>query len=277
MTKPNPYQPSKRPQDEAAAAPAEAAQGDMVYGRHAVLSMLEGERPVNKIWLLRSLEKDPLFPKVRQLAKAKGASVMLTERGKLDQLTEGAAHQGIVASVATQAYVDLDEVIEKAKAHPQPLVVLLDGVEDPHNLGAIIRSAECAGAHGVVIPQRRSASLTGVVEKTAAGALAHMPVARVVNLPRAIEELKDAGFWVVGAEASGDRWLYDVDLTGPIALVIGSEGEGMHRLVTEKCDFVAKLPLLGKTTSLNASVAAGVMLYEAVRQRVAKDASLLNS
>lgn len=248
---------------------------DMVWGRHAVLAALEGDRPVNKIWLLRSLEKDALFAQVRKLAKPKGATVQLTERGKLDSLTNGAAHQGVVASVATHAYLELEDLIEAAKQHPHPLLVLLDGVEDPHNLGAIIRSAECAGAHGVVIPQRRSAALTGVVEKTAAGALEHMPVARVVNLPRAIEELKKAGFWVVGAEASGDRLLYGVDLTGAIALVIGSEGEGMHRLVTEKCDFVARLPLLGETTSLNASVAAGVMLYEAVRQRVAKDPELL--
>ncbi len=251
--------------------------GELVWGRHAVLAILEGDRPVNKIWLQRSLEKDSLFAQVRRLAKPKGASVQLTERGKLDQLSGGAAHQGIVASVATHAYTDLDDLIAQAKTHPQPLLVLLDGVEDPHNLGAIIRSAECAGAHGVVLPQRRSASLTGVVEKTSAGALEHMPVARVVNLPRAIEEIKDAGFWVVGAEASGDRLIYDVDMTGPIALVIGSEGQGMHRLVTEKCDFVAKLPLLGQTTSLNASVAAGVMLYEAVRQRVAKYPELLRS
>lgn len=255
--------------------PPDKPDGELVWGRHAVMATLEGERPVNKIWILRSLEKDSLFGAVRHLAKAKGASVQLTERGKLDQLTSGAVHQGIVASVASHAYLDLDAVIAKAKAQPQPLLVLLDGVEDPHNLGAIIRTAECAGAHGIVLPQRRSASLTGVVEKTSAGALEHMPVARVVNLPRAIEDLQEAGFWIVGAEASGDRLIYDVDLTGPIALVIGSEGQGMHRLVAEKCDFVAKLPLLGHTTSLNASVAAGVMLYEAVRQRLAKSPELL--
>lgn len=243
-------------------------EGELIWGRHAVISMLEGDRPVNKIWLLRSLEKDSLFAQVRRLAKPKGATVQLTERGKLDALVQGENHQGVVASVATHAYTELSEIIEKAKEQPNPLIVLLDGVEDPHNLGAIIRSAECAGAHGVVIPQRRSASLTGVVEKTAAGALEHMPIARVVNLPRAIEELKEAGFWVVGAEASGDRWIYDVDLKGAIAIVIGGEGQGMHRLVAEKCDFVAKLPLLGKTTSLNASVAAGVVLYETVRQRI---------
>lgn len=247
----------------------EKTAGEIIWGRHAVLSMLEGDRPVNKVWLLRALEKDAIFAQVRRLAKAKGATVQLTERGKLDALTNGENHQGVVASAATHEYLDLSDLITKAKEHQEPLIVLLDGIEDPHNLGAIIRSAECAGAHGIVLPQRRSASLTGVVEKTAAGALEHMPIARVVNLPRAIEELKEAGFWVVGAEASGDRWIYDVDLTGAIALVIGSEGAGMHRLVTEKCDFVAKLPLLGKTTSLNASVAAGVMLYEAVRQRLA--------
>lgn len=247
----------------------EVPEGEMVWGRHSVVSMLEGDRPVNKVWLLRTLEKDPLYAQVRRLAKGKGAIVQLTERGKLDQLTSGENHQGIVASAAAHKYLELSDLILKAKEHSEPLIVVLDGIEDPHNLGAIIRSAECAGAHGVVIPQRRSASLTGVVEKTAAGALEHMPIARVVNLVRAIEELKDSGFWVVGAEASGDRWIYDVDMKGAIALVIGGEGEGMHRLVTEKCDFVAKVPMLGKMTSLNASVAAGVMLYEAVRQRLA--------
>jgi 23S rRNA (guanosine2251-2'-O)-methyltransferase len=244
-----------------------APSGELVWGRHAVLAVLESDRPVNKVFVLRSLEKDSLFAQVRRLAKLKGATVQLTERGKLDQLTGGAAHQGLVASVATHAYTDLDELIAKAKAHPQPLLVLLDGVEDPHNLGAIIRTAECAGAQGVILPQRRSASLTGVVEKTSAGALEHLPVARVGNLGRAIEAVKEAGFWVVGAEASGDRLLYDLDLTGAIALVIGGEGQGMHRLVKESCDFVARLPLLGQTTSLNASVAAGILLYEAVRQR----------
>lgn len=238
-----------------------------VWGRHAVLAALEGDRPVNKVWLLRSLENDPLAAQVRRLAKGKGAIVQHAERGKLDELVGGEAHQGVVASVATASYLELDELITRAMTAPQPLLVLLDGVEDPHNLGAIIRTAECAGAQGVVIPQRRSASLTGVVEKAAAGALAFMPVARVVNLPRAIDQVKEAGFWVVGAEASGDRMLYDVDLKGPIALVIGGEGEGLHRLVAEKCDFLARLPLLGQIPSLNASVAAGIMLYEAVRQR----------
>lgn len=248
---------------------SEKLEGELVWGRHAVVSVLESERSVNKVFLQRVLERDALFAQLRKLAKPKGAVVQLVEKAKLDALTQGQAHQGVVASVASQDYLELSELVEKAKAKTNPLLVVLDGIEDPHNLGAIIRSAECAGAQGVVIPTRRSASLTGTVEKSAAGALAHMPIARVGNLVRALEDLKEAGYWLVGADAGGDRFIYDVDLKGPIALVIGGEGAGMHRLVTETCDFVAKLPLLGTTPSLNASVAAGVMLYEAVRQRLA--------
>lgn len=248
---------------------------DLIWGRHAVLAVLEGDRPVNKVWLLRSLERDSLFAQVRKLAKPKGAIVQLVDRGKLDQLANGEAHQGLIASVAATSYTDFDDLVAAAMAQPRPLVVVLDGIEDPHNLGALIRTANGAGAHGVIIPQRRAVGLTGTVEKSSAGAVAYTPVARVTNLVRAIEDLKEAGFWVVGAEAEGPHLPYEVDMTGPIALVVGSEGSGMGRLVSEKCDYIVRLPLLGQVPSLNASVAGGVLLYEIVRQRVTQDPSLV--
>ncbi len=248
---------------------------DLIWGRHAVISVLEGDRPVNKVWMLRSLERDSLFAQVRKLAKPKGAIVQLVDRGKLDQLANGEAHQGLIASVAATSYTDFDELVAAAMAAPRPLVVVLDGIEDPHNLGALIRTANGAGAQGVIIPQRRAVGLTGTVEKSSAGAVAYTPVARVTNLVRAIEDLKKAGFWVVGAEADGPHLPYEVDMTGPIALVVGSEGAGMGRLVSEKCDFVVRLPLLGQVPSLNASVAGGVLMYEIVRQRVTRDPSLV--
>lgn len=249
--------------------------GDLVWGRHAVLSVLEGDRPVNKIWMLRALERDSLFAQVRKLAKPKGAVVQLVDRGKLDQLANGEAHQGLIASVAATAYADFDELVATAKAAPRPLLVVLDGIEDPHNLGALIRTANGAGAQGVIIPQRRAVGLTGTVEKSSAGAVAYTPVARVTNLVRAIEALKEAGFWVVGAEANGPHLPYDVDMTGPIALVVGSEGAGMGRLVSEACDYIVRLPLLGQVPSLNASVAGGILMYEVVRQRVGQDPGLV--
>lgn len=260
------------PQDSAGGSEPEK---DLIWGRHAVLAVLEGDRPVNKVWLLRSLERDSLFAQVRKLAKPKGAIVQLVDRGKLDQLSNGEAHQGLIASVAATSYTDFDELVSKAMAHPKPLVVVLDGIEDPHNLGALIRTANGAGAQGVIIPQRRAVGLTGTVEKSSAGAVAYTPVARVTNLVRAIEDLKEAGFWVVGAEAEGPHLPYEVDMTGPIALVVGSEGAGMGRLVSEKCDFIVRLPLLGQVPSLNASVAGGVLLYEIVRQRVTQDPTLV--
>ncbi len=267
--------PQAGPAEEGDSADEPSEGRDLIWGRHAVLAMLEDDRPVNKVWILRSLERDSLCAQIRKLAKPKGAIVQLVERGKLDQLTNGQVHQGVVASVASATYADFDELVAMAMAAPKPLVVVLDGIEDPHNLGALIRTANGAGAQGVIIPQRRAVGLTGTVEKSSAGAVAWTPVARVTNLVRAIEDLKKAGFWVVGAEAEGPHLPYEVDMTGPIALVVGSEGAGMGRLVSEKCDFIVRLPLLGQVPSLNASVAGGVLLYEIVRQRVTQDPTMV--
>ncbi|MBU6429478.1 MAG: 23S rRNA (guanosine(2251)-2'-O)-methyltransferase RlmB [Cyanobacteria bacterium REEB65] len=239
---------------------------DLLWGRHAVLEALKGDRPVNKVWMLRGLEDARTASNVRRLAREKGAVVIEVERNKLDAMAAG-PHQGLVAALAAAAYVDLDELVGKAFASPGPLLLALDGIEDPHNLGALVRTAGAAGAHGVVIPQRRAAGLTGVVAKAAAGALEHVPVARVSNIVRALQQLQKAGFWIVGADERADKMAYEVDLTGPVVLVIGAEGAGLSRLVRESCDTLVRFPMQGKVPSLNASVAGGLLLFEAVRQR----------
>lgn len=241
---------------------------ELVWGRHEAIAVLKGDRPVNKVLLQRGLERDRLFPQLRALCTQKGAALQIVERPKLDRLTGGASHQGVVVSTAPKAYATLDDVLSAASTSHAPLVLVLDRVEDPHNLGALIRSAEAAGAQGVVIPARRAAGLTGTVAKAAAGALELLPVARVTNLVAAMDALKEVGFWLVGAEADGDRFPHEVDLTVPLALVIGGEDTGLTRLVREHCDFVVRLPMPGRTPSLNASVAGGILLFEAVRQRV---------
>lgn len=246
---------------------------DMVFGRHPVLALLEGDQPVNKVWILRTLANRELVNKVKQLAKEKGASVQLVERPKLDALTLDENHQGLVASVASAGYKDLDEVIEIAKAAPYPALLMLDGIEDPHNLGALIRTAEGAGFQGVIIPSRRAVGLTPTVHKSSAGALARMPVARVGNLAQAVETLHAAGFWLAGADARGKSLPYEIDMTVPLVVVIGAEGKGLSKLLGDKCDWLVHLELGGELESLNASVAGGVLMYEAVRQRWVKGQS----
>ena len=203
-----------------------------------------------------------------RMAKEAGAAVVETDRRKLDQLSATGAHQGVVAMVAAHAYATVDEILENAKSRGEaPLIVLCDDLSDPHNLGAIIRTAECAGAHGVIIPKRRSVGLTAVVGKASAGALEYLPVARVSNITAAIDTLKKAGVWIYGTAAEGSTTLYKADLKGAAAIVIGNEGQGMSRLVSDSCDFKVSIPMKGSISSLNASAAAAIMLYEAVRQR----------
>ncbi|HEY9721604.1 MAG TPA: 23S rRNA (guanosine(2251)-2'-O)-methyltransferase RlmB [Oscillatoriaceae cyanobacterium] len=262
--------PTKPRFEEHAEQQEETTGRDIVFGRHPVLAALEGDQAINKVWILASLTNKELVAKVRQLAKEKGASVQMVERPKLDSLTLDANHQGLVASVAAATYVELEEVIEKALAQKYPALLLLDGIEDPHNLGALIRSAEGAGFAGVVIPNRRAVGLTPVVAKSSAGAVSRVPIARVGNLAQAAETLKKAGFWMVGADAAAEKLPYEVDLTQAIALVIGGEGKGLSRLLADRSDMLVKLPLGGDLESLNASVAGGVLMYEAVRQRWAK-------
>jgi 23S rRNA (guanosine2251-2'-O)-methyltransferase len=243
---------------------------DIVFGRHPALAALEGEGAVNKVWVLNGLRNQELIAKVRQLAKEKGATVQMVERPKLDALTLDGNHQGIVVSLAMATYVELEDVIAKAKQSQFPALLLLDGIEDPHNLGALIRSAEGAAFSGVIIASRRAVGLTPTVAKASAGAISRVPVARVGNLTQAAEALKSAGFWLVGADAHGEQTPYQVDLTQPLVVVIGGEGKGLSRLLAEKCDWRVTLPLGGELESLNASVAGGVLMYEAVRQRWVK-------
>ncbi|MEB3198035.1 MAG: 23S rRNA (guanosine(2251)-2'-O)-methyltransferase RlmB [Candidatus Sericytochromatia bacterium] len=257
--------PSPRPRVEES---RDFGQADILYGRHPVLAALEGERAVNKVWVLRDLQNQALVAQVRQLAKAKGASVQQVERQKLDSLTSGANHQGLVVSLAEATYVELDDLIERVRSQPYPALLMLDGIEDPQNLGALIRTAEGAGFGGVIIPNRRAVGLTPVVAKVAAGALDRVPVARTGNLSQAATRLKEAGFWLVGADAAGESLPYALDLTRPLVLVLGAEGRGLARLLAERCDHRVRLPLAGELESLNASAAGAVLMYEAVRQRL---------
>jgi 23S rRNA (guanosine2251-2'-O)-methyltransferase len=253
------------------AAPVEEEEAnDLIYGRHAVLAALEGDRQLNRIWIISKLRYDPRFLTLLQNAKAKGAVIDEVEPVRLSQITRGGTHQGIAAQVAPYDYIELADLIERAKASTSnPVIVIANGIEDPHNLGAIIRSAEALGAQGLVIPQRRAAGISSTVMKVAAGAIEHFPVARVVNLTRALEELKEAGFWIYGTTAGVGKPLHSnsIDWKGAIGLVIGSEGEGLSLLVQRSCDVLVTIPLVGKTPSLNASVAAAIALYEIFRRR----------
>lgn len=233
-------------------------------GRNPVLEALRTNAEINKIFIQRNAGGS--MRQIFEIAKRQGVIIVETEKAMLDKLSEGRPHQGVIAQLSVEDYADLYDIIAKAKASQHPLIVVLDHIEDPHNLGAILRSALAAGAHGVVIPKRRSAALSPGVAKASAGAVSHLPVARVPNLTQCVKELKDEGFWVIGAEAGGKN-LYDSKLTGPLALVVGSEGEGISRLLKENCDEIVTIPMEGPVNSLNASVAAGVVLFEIVRQR----------
>lgn len=240
---------------------------DLIYGRHPVLSALESGRGLNRIWITTRLRYDHRFHHLILQAKDNGAVIDEVEPKRLDHITEGANHQGIAAQIAPYDYIELHELIEKAKAVTDPVIVVADSITDPHNLGAIIRTAEAIGAQGLVIPQRRASGITSTVVKVAAGALENFPVARVINLSRALEELKEAGFWIYGAAATASEPLHTVNFRGPIVLVVGAEGEGLSMLTQRSCDVLVSIPLQGKTPSLNASVAAGMALYEIYRQR----------
>lgn len=249
-------------------APMEAEADGIIEGRNAVIEALRSGTAIDKIYIARG-ETDATLGHIASTAREKGVVVVEADRRKLDGLSRTHAHQGVIAMAAVREYVSVDEILAAAREKGEaPLLVVCDELSDPHNLGAVIRTAECAGAHGVIIPKRRSAGLTAVVAKTSAGAVSHVPVARVANLPSLLKELKKEGIWVFGTAADGDTGLYDADLKGPAAIVIGSEGDGMGRLVAENCDFKVSIPMRGKLNSLNASAAAAILLYEAVRQRL---------
>ena len=244
----------------------EGADG-LIEWRNAVMEALRAGTPIDKLYLARG-ETDGTLGRLAAAARAQGVVVVDADRRKLDSMSRTHSHQGAIAVAAVRAYAQVDDLLAIARERGEPpLLVVCDGLSDPHNLGAVIRTAECAGAHGVIIPKRRSAGLTAVVAKTSAGAVSYVPVARVPNLTALLKELKDEGLWIFGTAADGDTSLYDADLKGPAAIVIGSEGDGMGRLVSQQCDFRVSIPMKGKLNSLNASAAAAILLYEAVRQR----------
>src|SRR5213082_3535673 len=243
---------------------------DKLTGIHAVKESLEAQRPIDRIAIAKG-RQDTRIEEIVQLARKQSIPVRFEERGDLDRLADSKDHQGIVALAAARAAATLEDILAAANSGPghgeKGLIVLLDGVEDPHNLGAIIRTALAAGAHGVVVPERRAAGLTDTVARASAGALSHLPVAKVTNLVRTMEELKEAGYWLVGLDERADKNYTEVDYTSPTGIVLGGEGGGLHELTRKRCDFVVSLPTAGPVKSLNVSVASGVVLFEALRQR----------
>lgn len=238
----------------------------VIEGRNAVLEAFRSGRPIDKLFVQDGCQDGPVRTIVRE-AKKHDTILQFVSRERLNQISETGKHQGVIAYAAAYEYASVEDMLELAgKRQEPPFLILLDGIEDPHNLGAIIRTANLAGAHGVIIPKRRAAGLTAVVAKTSAGALNYTPVAKVTNLKKTMEELKQQGLWFVCADMGGTQ-MYQLDLKGPVGLVIGNEGEGVSRLVKEACDFTAGIPMKGDIDSLNASVAAGVLAYEVVRQR----------
>ena len=242
---------------------------EQIEGRNAVLEAFRSGKCVDKLFILDGCQDGPVRTIAREARKT-DTIINYVSKERLDQLSETRAHQGVIAQVAAYEYSTVDEILARAEEKGEaPFLILLDNVEDPHNLGAIIRTANLAGAHGVIIPKRRAVGLTSTVAKTSAGAINYTPVAKVTNIVRTIEELKEKGIWFVCADMGGEI-MYDLELTGPMGLVIGNEGEGVSRLVREACDFTASIPMKGDIDSLNASVAAGVLAYEIVRQRLVK-------
>lgn len=240
---------------------------EYIGGKHSVLEAIRAGRTINKIWIAENAQKQFAGPIVAE-AKNLGILVQFTDKRKLDQMVEGLQHQGVIAQVAAYEYVEVEDILAKAKALGQdPFILILDEIEDPHNLGSILRTADCTGVHGVIIPKRRSVGLTATVSKTSAGAVEYVPVARVTNIAQTIELLKEQGVWVAGTDVTAAQDVYKANFNMPIALVIGNEGKGVGRLIKERCDFLVKLPMAGHVNSLNASVAAGVLMYEVVRQR----------
>ena len=242
-------------------------QNELVEGRNAVMEALKAGRAIDKLYISKG-EVDKTLGHIASTARAKGVVVVECDRRKLDFMSQTHAHQGVIALCAVREYCTVEDLFAAAEQRGEaPFIIVCDEISDGHNLGAIIRTAECVGAHGVIIPKRRSAGLTAVVDKASAGAAEHMAIARVPSIPTALKELKERGLWVYGTAADGQSDLWHTDFSGPLALVIGSEGDGMGRLVRESCDFIVSLPMKGKVSSLNASAAAAITMYEILRQR----------
>ncbi|KIL72106.1 23S rRNA (guanosine(2251)-2'-O)-methyltransferase RlmB [Bacillus badius] len=239
---------------------------EFIAGRNPVLEALRSDREINKIWIAEGAQKGPVQQIIKK-AKEKNVLVQFVPKQKIDQMSEE-NHQGIVASVAAYDYAELDDLFAKAKkSGEEPFFLLLDEIEDPHNLGSIMRTADAVGVHGIIIPKRRAVGLTAAVAKASTGAIEYIPVVRVTNLARTIDELKERGVWIAGTDAKGAEDYRRFDGKMPLGLVIGSEGKGMGRLIRDKCDFLIQLPMAGRVTSLNASVAAGILMYEVYRRR----------
>ncbi len=241
---------------------------EIVYGRNAVTEAIKSGMPINKV-LISSGDISGSLKAIMALVKEKHLVYQFVEKNKLNDITGTKNHQGVALYISPAEYCEVDDILQKAKdANEAPFVIILDEIQDPHNFGAIIRTADAVGAHGIIIPKRRSVQLTGTVAKTSAGASAHVPIARVSNIPATIDQLKEAGLWIAGTDLTGTVPFYKADFKGPIGIVIGSEGHGMGNLVTKKCDFIVTIPMKGEVSSLNASVAAGVVLYEVFKGRL---------
>ena len=245
----------------------EEAYQDQIEGRNAVLELLETGKDINKIFIANG-EKHGSINKIISIAKERKVVIVEVDRAKLNQMAMSDNHQGVIAIVPPFDYCEVEDILEEAnKKQEKPFILILDGIEDPHNLGSIIRTAETAGVHGIIIPKRRAATVNSTVYKVSAGAVEHMKIARVNNLNETIKYLKDNDIWICGTDMDAKNYYYNEKFDGPIAIVIGSEGFGMSRLVKENCDFLVKIPMKGKITSLNASVSAGIVMYEVVKQR----------
>ena len=250
---------------------AEKRFDDQIEGRNSVLELLESGKDVNKIFVTRG-EKHGSINKILGIAKERKIIVVEKDKKQMDEMAQEENYQGVIAIVPPFEYVEISDILEVAKERNEdPFVIVLDGIEDPHNLGSIIRTAETAGVHGVIIPKRRAVSVNSTVNKASAGAVEHMKIARVTNISDAIEELKQAGLWVCGTAVDTNKYYYNQDLTGPLGIVIGNEGSGMSDKVRKNCDFLVKIPMKGKVQSLNASVSTGIVVYEAVKQRIRKE------
>ncbi len=244
---------------------------DQIEGRNSVLELLESGKDINKIYVTRG-EKHGSINKILAIAKDRKIIVVEKDKKQMDEMAQEENYQGVIAIVPPFEYAEISDILDAAKEkNEDPFVLILDGIEDPHNLGSIIRTAETAGVHGVIIPKRRAASVNSTVNKTSAGAVEHMKIARVTNISDSIEELKQAGLWICGTDINAEKYYYNQDLTGPIGIVIGNEGKGISEKVKKNCDFNVKIPMRGKITSLNASVSTGIIVYETVKQRIVKN------
>lgn len=243
---------------------------DQIEGRNSVLELLESGKDINKIYVTRG-EKHGSINKILAIAKERKIIVVEKDKRQMDEMAQEENYQGVIAIVPPFEYVEIEDILNMAKEkNEEPFVLILDGIEDPHNLGSIIRTAETAGVHGIIIPKRRAASVNSTVNKTSAGAVEHMKIARVNNISDSIEELKQAGLWICGTDINAEKYYYNQDLTGPLGIVIGNEGKGISEKVKKSCDFNVKIPMKGKVTSLNASVSTGIIVYEAVKQRIVR-------